>query len=137
MNSALRKTIVNLKTALPIIGGVFLLVNLINPLFEGLYDKIFTGNLVIDPLVGAVAGSISFGIPLTSYVVGGELLGKGVSLVAITAFIVTWSTVGVAMLPLEAKYLGRRFAVWRNAVNFFMAIAIAVITVYTLNLFNG
>ena len=44
------------------------------------------------------------------------MLEGGVSLLAVTAFILTWVTVGVAMLPLEAKFLGKRFAVARNAV---------------------
>ncbi len=137
MKQALLKTLSNLKIALPMIGGIFLLVNLVNPLFTGLYNKLFTGNFIIDPLAGAMAGSISFGIPLTSYVIGGELLKQGVSLIAITAFLLTWSTVGVVMLPLEAKYLGRRFAVIRNAVNFLMSIIIAIITVISVNLLNG
>jgi hypothetical protein len=62
-------------------------------------------------------------------------LEEGVSLVAVTAFIMTWATVGIAMLPLEAKFLGKRFAFFRNIVNFFFAGIIAVLTVSTLSLF--
>lgn len=117
------------------IAAIFLLVNLINPVLADMYNRIFTGNILIDPLIGATAGSISFGIPLTSYVVGGELLSSGVSLIAITAFILTWSTVGVIMLPLEAKYLGKRFAFIRNIINFIFAIITAILTVWLLNIF--
>lgn len=54
------------------------------------------------------------------------------SLLAVTAFIMAWTTVGVAMLPLEATFLGKRFAVLRNVINFVFAILIAVLTVATL-----
>lgn len=119
------------------IVGIFLLVNLINLVLEGQYSKVFTNNWLLDPLLGAGIGSISFGMPLTSYVVGGELLKQGVSLIAVTAFILAWTTVGVLMLPLEAKFLGKRFAITRNIINFFFAIIIAVLTVAILNLIHG
>lgn len=130
------KTLKNIASAIPVIFGVLLLVNLINPMLGDVYTKIFTGNYIVDPIIGALAGSISFGIPITSYVVGGELLSGGVSLLAVAAFIMTWTTVGVVMLPLEGKYLGHRFAVARNVVNFLFSILIAVITVSIMNLFN-
>jgi uncharacterized membrane protein YraQ (UPF0718 family) len=79
-------------------------------------------------------GSFSFGMALTSYVIGGEFLQKGVSLLAVTAFVMTWTTVGIAMLPLEAKMLGTRFAVWRNILNFIFAIIISIVTVGIINL---
>ena len=136
MKLALMKTLNNFKIALPMIIGVFLLVNLLNPVLKEQYSKIFTGNWFIDPFLGASVGSISFGMPLSSYVIGGELLGQGVSLIAVTAFILTWTTVGVVMLPLEARYLGKRFAITRNILNFIFAILIAIITVALLNMIN-
>ncbi|MBT3312741.1 MAG: hypothetical protein HN379_12190, partial [Desulfobacteraceae bacterium] len=56
----------------------------------------------------------------------------GVSLLAVTAFIMAWTTVGLAMLPLEATFFGKRFAIIRNTINFFFAIIIAILTIYTL-----
>ncbi len=112
--------------------GILLLIGLLNTGWQGYYERIFTGNVFLDPLIGALTGSVSFGIPIVSYVVGGELLEQGVSLLAVTAFIMAWATVGVAMLPLEAKFLGWRFALVRNAVNFVFAIVIAILTVYTI-----
>lgn len=125
-----------LKTSLPIMTGILLLVNLINLFARNYYPKLFTGNLILDPLIGALAGSFSFGIPITSYIVGGELLKEGISLIAITAFIMAWTTVGIAMLPLEAKFLGRRFAFIRNFLNFVLAIIISILVILTLNFFQ-
>lgn len=114
MKVAIKKTNQNIKTSMPIIIGVLLMVNLLNPLLQDYYVKVFTGNYFIDPFIGSLLGSISFGIPIISYVTGGELLKEGVSLLAVIAFILTWSTVGIVMLPLETASLGKKFAILRN-----------------------
>ncbi|HBO16421.1 MAG TPA: hypothetical protein DD451_00225 [Candidatus Moranbacteria bacterium] len=134
MKKAFQKTLETLKISLPIIIGILMLISIINPLFEKYYPKIFTGNYFIDPLIGAVAGSISFGIPIASYVTGGELLKEGVSLLAVTAFILAWSTVGVMFMPLEISNLGKKFAIWRNSLNFISSIIIAILTIITLKI---
>jgi len=134
MKDAFQKTIQVIKISLPIIIGILMLISLLNPLFEKYYPKIFTGNYFIDPLIGAVAGSVSFGIPIASYVTGGELLKEGVSLLAVTAFILAWSTVGIMFMPLEISNLGRKFAIWRNSLNFISSIVIAILTIITLKL---
>ncbi len=136
MREATFKAIQSFKTSLPIMIGVLLLINLINLFIRDYYANIFTGNFILDPLVGALAGSFSFGIPITSYIVGGELLKEGISLIAITAFITSWSTVGIAMLSLEAKFLGKRFAFIRNGLNFVFAIIISILVILTLNFFQ-
>ena len=51
-----------------------------------------------------------------------------------TAFIVSWVTVGVVQLPSGILMLGARFAIYRNVICFFGAIAIAFLVVYTLKL---
>lgn len=135
IKESLQKSYKNIISIIPILIGILLLVSLIEPYLGNYYNNIFTGNLFLDPLIGAVAGSISFGIPVTSYVVGGELLERGVSLLAVSAFILAWSTVGLGMLPLEAKYLGKKFAVSRNIINFVFALIISALTVLTLKLF--
>lgn len=135
MKNALIKTFQNIKMSTPIVIGVLMLVNIINPLIQSYYPKIFTGNYFIDPLLGAIGGTLTFGIPVASYVTGGELLKEGVSLLAVTAFILSWSTVYFVMLPLEISYLGKKFAILRNVLNFITSIIIAILTVLTLKLF--
>ncbi len=124
----------SLQKMIPILVGVLLLATLLNNLAQRYYGKLFTGDYLKDTFIGAIAGSLSFGMALTSYVVGGEFLHNGVSLLAVTAFIMTWTTVGIAMLPLEAKMLGAKFAVWRNIFNFIFAIVISILTVLILNM---
>ena len=132
MKQAFRQTTKVFKTIFPMLCGILLLVSLAHQLFKDSYQQWFTGNIILDPLLGTIAGSISFGIPITSYVTGGELLRSGVSLLAVTAFIMSWTTVGWIMLPMEAAYLGKRFALVRNLLNFVFSLLVAVATVTTL-----
>jgi len=95
---------------------------------------VFTGDEIFDPLIGAVIGSVAAGNPITSYIVGGELIDQGVSLLAVTAFIAAWVTVGLAQLPAEGMILGKRFALTRNGVSFLSAVIVAILTSITLEL---
>ncbi|MGD8934777.1 MAG: hypothetical protein PVF35_08355, partial [Gammaproteobacteria bacterium] len=73
-------------------------------------DEISTGLFgkgdIQDAVMGASIGSIAAGHPLASYLLGGELLSGGASLIAVTALLVTWVTVGIVQLPAEALMLG-------------------------------
>lgn len=132
MKKAFYQTLNLFKTLLPMLVGILLLVSLLHQFFQNHYRAWFTGNYLLDPLIGAAAGAISFGIPITSYIAGGDLLRSGVSLLAVTAFIMTWSTVGLIMIPLEASVLGKRFAITRNLLNFLFALLVSMTTVFIL-----
>jgi len=120
----------NIKMSIPILAGVLLLIGLVNTLVpKEFFSKIFTGNRALDPLIGALFGSVAAGNPLTSYLIGGELLKTGISLAAVLAFIVSWVTVGTIQLPAESLMLGKKFALLRNGISLIMAIIIAVLTV--------
>ena len=93
--------------------------------------------VALDTLWGACIGSIVAGNPVNSYIIGGELLRYGVSLFAVTALMVAWVSVGVVQLPAEMAALGRRFALVRTAMSFFMSMAVAIITVIVFNTLAG
>jgi predicted Fe-Mo cluster-binding NifX family protein len=135
ITSALRRSGNQFATMLPILIGVVLLIGLFNALVpaESL-ASLFSGNAILDTLWGACSGSILAGNPINSYVIGGELLKRGVSLFAVTALIITWVTVGLVQLPAEMAALGRRFALVRNAICFILSVPIALITVIILNI---
>lgn len=121
----------------PMLIGVVLLIGLFKIFVsKEMISSLFTDNPLIDTLIGSVIGSISAGNPITSYIIGGELIKQNVTLYAVTAFIVTWVAVGVIQLPFEASVLGKRFAVSRNIISFILSIAISILTVLTLNLFR-
>ncbi len=130
-----RKTLNSFKQSVPILIGVLLMLSLVNTAVpKEFYSKVFTGNKLVDPFIGALFGSIAAGNPITSYVIGGELKNQGVSMVAVLAFILSWVTVGVVQLPAESLMLGKKFAIIRNFVSFLMAILIAILVVLTLGL---
>lgn len=128
------KTARALGQALPILFSVLILISLaIANIPKEWYTKLFTGTL-LDPVIGATAGSVAAGNPITSYIIGGELLKNGISLVAVTAFILSWVTVGFIQYPAESLLLGKRFALVRNITAFLISILIAILTVATLKI---
>jgi len=138
LSANLRKTGKMLLRVFPNIFAVVLLSGLImefvpmNRLSEFLGGGIFT-----DGLIGAGIGSISIGNPLVSYVLGGELLDQGVSLMAVTALLVSWVTVGSIQLPAEIQTFGPRFALVRNGLSFLFAMIIAFLVLLTMQLLTS
>jgi len=114
---------------LAVIGLVGLFQAFISP---QMLRSLFSGSPFIDTLTGTLIGGISIGQPVISYIIGGELLDQGVSLYAVTAFILAWVTLGVIQLPLEASLFGRRFTLVRNLLSFIFAILIGFATALTL-----
>ena len=134
-NESIIKSLKSLWNAFPILIGIILLISLINVLIpKSTYSLIFTGNYITDSFVGGILGSILAGNPITSYIIGGELLNEGISLIAITAFLVCWVTVGLIQLPAEITILGKKFAIIRNLISFIFSIVIAIITTIGVNL---
>ena len=119
--------------SLPIILGVILLLGLFKIyITQDMITSIFTGDILRDTLLGSLLGSILTGNPITSYIIGGELLRDGVSLFAVTSFIISWVTVGMIQLPAESIFLGKRFAIARNILSLLFSIIISILTVLTL-----
>ena len=132
-----KKTLRTFINVLPIIIGMILVTSLVVTVFEEqISSGVFGNGDILDTLLGASIGSIATGHPLASYLLGGEMLRGGVGLIAVTALLVTWVTVGIVQLPAEALMLGMRFAVYRNIISFTAAIIIAFLTVYTLQFFG-
>ena len=122
-------------TSLPILLGVILLLGLLGTnISPQLISSIFKGKLLRDTIIGSILGSISAGNPITSYIIGAELLKEGVNLFAVTAFMIAWVTVGAIQFPAEAAILGKRFAIVRNSISFTLAILISIATVTILML---
>jgi predicted Fe-Mo cluster-binding NifX family protein len=135
---ALRNSATQFFNIAPILVGIVLLIGLFQIFVsEELVSSIFTGHWASDILFGACLGSVVAGNPINSYIIGGELLGYGVGLFAVTAFIVAWVNVGLIQLPAESAALGWRFALARNSIAFIVSIIIALFTVSILFSFTG
>jgi uncharacterized membrane protein YraQ (UPF0718 family) len=131
---AWRKTQKTILMTLPLITGVVLLIGLLNSVLKSVWlIKLFGQNIWLNSLLGASLGSLAAGNPITSYILAGELNQVEVGLATITAFILTWVTVGVIQLPAESIMLGKKFAILRNILSFVSAILIGWLTQLILN----
>ncbi len=125
----------SLYRALPILLGVILLISLISAIIpKEQLISIFNQNSWSNTIIAACLGSILAGNPINSYVLGGEFLALGIGLVAVTAFLISWVTVGIVQLPAEIMMLGKRFAITRNTLSFVFSIIIALLIALILNL---
>ena len=138
ISASLRKTGKMLLRVFPNILAVVLLSGLIMEFVPmNRLSEFMGGGFFSDGLIGAGIGSISIGNPLVSYVLGGELLDQGVSLMAVTALLVSWVTVGSIQLPAEIQTFGSRFALVRNGLSFLFAMIIAFLMLLTMQLLTG
>jgi len=133
MKQSAQKAVKGLWMAFPMILGTVLLISLISAIIpKSFYTTVFSQNSFLDSFIGSLIGSISAGNPITSYIFGGEMLSQGVGLIAVTAFLVSWVTMGIIQLPAESAILGKKFAILRNVTAFVFAIIVAIITVLIL-----
>ncbi len=129
LNEAIRKAGKALGTAVPMIIGILILISLFNTFVPvSSYRLLFRGT-IFDPVIGALLGSIVAGNPVTSYIISGDLLKQGISLLTVTAFMISWVTVGIIQLPAEIQFMGKRFALIRNLSAFVLSLVVAFITV--------
>lgn len=132
---ALKNTFHTLYTITPMLFAVIGLVGLFEIyITPEMIQAFFTGAALYDTIIGTITGAISVGQPFLSYIIGGELSNQGISLYAITAFILSFVTLGVVQLPLEYSLFGMRFTLVRNLLSFIFSILVSVSTVYTLEL---
>jgi uncharacterized membrane protein YraQ (UPF0718 family) len=127
------KSLKGLMNSIPTMFSVIFLIGLIKSFvsFDTL-ATIFTQNSLVDTTMGALIGSILAGNSINSYIIGNEMLTSGISLFAVTAFLVSWVTVGFVQIPAEKELLGTRFTATRNALSVVLAIAISLLTVWTM-----
>ena len=133
--TVLKKSALSFAAMAPLLAGVMALVGLFQVLVTPkMLSALFHGNPLLDTLSGTLAGAIAVGSPIVSYLLGGELLEQGVSLFAVTAFVLSWVSLGFIQLPAEIEVFGGRFTLRRNLLAVVFTIIIAVLTPLTLRL---
>jgi len=132
----LKKSALSFLSMTPMLLGVIGLVGLFQTLISPqMLATLFKGNPFLDTLIGTLTGGISAGHPMISYVLGGELLKQGISLYAVSAFILSWVTLGLIQIPAEIEAFGKQFTLYRNILAFVFTLIIAILTSYTVQLF--
>ncbi len=134
ISQAVKNTGKSMGGMVPVITGILLLISLFNTLVPVSAYHLLFRNSLLDPVIGALLGSVVAGNPVTSYIISGDLLKQGISLLTVTAFMIAWVTVGVVQLPAEINFLGKKFAIIRNISAFFLSLVVAFLTVTLMNL---
>ncbi len=123
----------SLRSMAPMLLGVVGLVGLFQTyMTPQMLQSLFSGHTLSDMSIGVVAGGVSVGQPFISYIIGGELLDEGVSMYAVSAFILSFVTLGVVQLPMEWSLFGRRFTLVRNLLALVFAFIVAFLTAFML-----
>ena len=78
-------------------------------------------------ILAAVFGSIVLIPAFIAFPLAASFIRQGADIGAIAAFVTTLVMVGVLTAPLEAKFFGKRFALWRNSLSFVLALVIAFV----------
>ena len=116
---------------LAVIGLVGIFKTYVTP---EMIKSLFDGSILHDMVVGTGVGAVSVGQPFVSYIIGGELLKEGASFYGVTAFILSFVTLGVVQLPMEFGIFGLRFTLWRNLLSLVFAFIVAFATAYSVEL---
>jgi uncharacterized membrane protein YraQ (UPF0718 family) len=136
----IKKAFLNaLKSFLSILPMIVATIGLVG-LFQAYVTSSMLSNLFgysdsLDILIGTFIGAISSGNGAISFVVAQGLQDQGVSLYALSAFILAWVTLSFVHLFAEASVLGAKFTIYRNIMTFITTMIISFLTVITLKLF--
>jgi uncharacterized membrane protein YraQ (UPF0718 family) len=117
-------------TILPAFLNMLILVSIVLFLVP---DKIIShylgsNNIFTGVLLGSFFGSITLMPGFIAFPLCGILLKKGVLYIVLSAFTTTLMMVGVLTYPIEKEYLGTKVTIVRNAIGFFIALIVAVMT---------
>jgi uncharacterized membrane protein YraQ (UPF0718 family) len=135
LKNASDSTVKSLLFILPMLIAIMGLIGLFETMITPeMLHSLFSGSALKDTLVGTLVGGVSVGQPFLSYIIGGELLHEGVSFYAVTAFILSFVTLGLVQLPLEWSLFGTRFTILRNLLSLLFALLISWATVTLLGM---
>ena len=135
MKNALKQTLMMLKMVTPMLLAVIGLVGIFKTyVTPEMIKALFNGSTLHDMIVGTAVGAVSVGQPFVSYIIGGELLKEGASFYGVTAFILSFVTLGVVQLPMEFGIFGVRFTIWRNLFSLIFAFIVAFLTAYSVEM---
>ncbi len=138
LGKAVLSTLKSLQMIAPMLLAVIGLVGLFETFITPeMLHTLFNKDALHDTLIGTLAGGVSVGQPFLSYIIGGELLKEGISLYAVSAFILSFVTLGVIQLPLEFSIFGARFTLLRNLLSIVFAFIIAWLTALSVAYING
>ncbi len=113
----------------PLLLSIFALIGLFNEFIppETIRGWLGSENHFLSLLNGGLVGAIAIGPPVAAFPIAGLFIETGAWPPAAAAFIVSWISVGVVSLPVEAHVFGWKFALWRNSITFLAALLIGLL----------
>ena len=125
--AGVRKGLTRFRSILPALAGdragVSLLLAAVTP---DMLRDVLGGSGPLPFVVALLVGSVALMPGFIAYPLAGVLRANGASNPVLAAFITTLMMVGVVTLPIEARFLGWRVALWRNALAFAGAVVVAL-----------
>lgn len=121
---ALKKAWRSFENILPSVLAVLLLIGLILTLLdEQAISKLLGADSgILGMVIAAVIGCITLIPGFVAFPLAASLLAAGAGYAQIAVFISTLMMVGIATLPLEIQYFGKRIAAKRNILSLIFAI---------------
>jgi uncharacterized membrane protein YraQ (UPF0718 family) len=113
----------------PLLLSIFALIGLFQEFVPSELIDTWLGadNRFLSLLNGGLVGAVAIGPPVAAFPIAGSFIATGAWPPAAAAFIVSWVSVGVITLPVEAEVFGWRFALWRNLITFCAALLIGLL----------
>ena len=134
IKDAFNKSLKGFLSMLPMLLAILLLLGIFDVyITKDILLSFFISNNFVDTITGTLLGGVLTSNPMISYILGGELTDAGVSLYAVTAFILSWVTIGLVQLPAEVEVFGLRFTFYRTLFTFITTILVSLATVLTVN----
>ncbi|MGC9101374.1 MAG: permease [Caldisericum sp.] len=113
---------------LPVLFFIFILMGVIQ-LFvtKELVAKLLgTESGIWGILIGEIVGSVALIEPAAVFPFSGSLIAKGASYGVIYAFVSSAVLIGIATLPAEIAFMGKKFTVVRNILSFVLIFLTAL-----------
>ena len=134
IKEAFNKSLKGFLSMLPMLLAILLLLGIFDVyITKDILLSFFISDNFVNTITGTLLGGVLTGNPMISYILGGELTDAGVSLYAVTAFILSWVTIGLVQLPAEVEVFGLRFTFYRTLFTFITTILVSLATVLTVN----
>ena len=126
---AIRATFKIFYVVMPVLIFVFVLMGLIQAYVsrETIASILGQKSGILGILYAEIVGCIALFMPPAVFPFAGYLHNNGASYGPIAGFVFTAILIGITTLPLEIKFLGKRFTIARNILTFVLAFFIAVL----------
>jgi len=133
--TALKKARKSFENILPQLLGVILIIGFLLAILDAdVISKIIGEDSGwFGVVTAALVGSITLLPPYVAFPTASMLLDNGAGYVQIAAFISTLMLVGVATMPVEMKYFGKKLTILRNLYGFLFSFLVAIIIGMVVN----